>query len=604
MSRMFILYLLSLTLRSLILAALVGTALIFTKKVQIRHAAWTVVLCFLFLMPIADALLPAALVPASVPEVVRPIQGFVLYAAIPSSQPVMNGKALPAEAPTDWWYIAAILMVSITAGFLARLALVLRGIVRLKRSSHAVPEAWTSPATNISVRESGLITIPLTIGVWKPVLMLPLVWRDWDEWKLCAVLTHERIHVERRDWMVAVIASVAKCLFWFNPLVWWLERKLSSLAEQASDEACVRACGDAPRYAETLLEFASAASRKDRLIGGVAMAQYRISQRIERVLALRRPGSGVLPRSAWVFLLLLTLPALYVSAAAQSEQKTPALNRAELRQFFQPLLPPVALAALPQTTPQAPAPQTTPPRETPPPQSPAVAPAPVQEVPPGTAQPDLVGEIKLILTPVDGQGPAPGQVQIQTRPGTTRYTGTAVWNVANNAVPTSFWNANTAWNINNATFAFALTGIEGRKALFEDRTGNTFSYGCPNCSFFVSQSGVGPVPANLQTGITFQLNADGKLLAATCHASECRVGSIIGSSAATTQGGVGTGGNFFGGVIGSLLVNSQTTSIGIARSATSTCFNILGNNKADGTPFTDTDCVPGNGALVVFLVTR
>jgi len=322
------------------------------------------------------------------------------------------------------------------------------------------------------------------------------------------------------------------------------------------------------------------------------------------VLALRRPGSGVLPRSAWVFLLLLTLPALYVSAAAQSEQKTPALNRAELRQFFQPLLPPVALAALPQTTPQAPAPQTTPPRETPPPQSPAVAPAPVQEVPPGTAQPDLVGEIKLILTPVDAQGPAPGQVQIQTRPGTTRYTGTAVWNVANNAVPTSFWNANTAWNINNATFAFALTGIEGRKALFEDRTGNTFSYGCPNCSFFVSQSGVGPVPANLQTGITFQLNADGKLLAATCHASECRVGSIIGSSAATTQGGVGTGGNLFGGVIGSLLVNSQTTSIGIARSATSTCFNILGNNKADGTPFTDTDCVPGNGALVVFLVTR
>jgi beta-lactamase regulating signal transducer with metallopeptidase domain len=597
---MFILYLLSLTLRSLILAALVGTALIFTKKVQSRHAAWTVVLCFLFLMPIADALLPAALVPASVPEVVRPIQRFALYAGIPSPQPVMDAKALPAAAPTDWWYIAAILMVSITAGFLVRLALVLREVMRLKRSSHAVPEAWTSSATNISVRESGLITIPLTIGVWKPVLMLPVVWRDWDEWKLRAVLTHERIHVERRDWMVAVIASVAKCLFWFNPLVWWLERKLSSLAEQASDEACVRACGDGPRYAETLLEFASAASRKNRLIGGVAMAQYRISQRIERVLALRRPGSGVLPRSAWVFLLILTLPALYVSAAAQSDQKTPALNRAELRQFFQPLLPPVALAAVPQTTSQAPAPQTTPPRETPPAQSPAVAPAPVQEVPPGTTQPDLVGEIKLILAPVDGQGPAPGQVQIQTRPGTTRYSGTAVWNVANNPVPPSFWNANTAWNINNATFAFALTGIEGRKALFEDRTGNTFSYGCPNCSFFVSQSGVGSVPANPQAGIAFQLSADGKLLAATCHASECRVASIIASPA----GGAIVGGTLPGALIGGLLVNSQTTSIGIARSGATTCFNALGNTKADGTAFTDADCVQGTAAVVIFLVTR
>jgi beta-lactamase regulating signal transducer with metallopeptidase domain len=606
MSRMFILYLLSLTLRSLVLAAVVGAALVVTKKVQVRHAAWTVVLSFLLLMPIVDALLPTALVAPSVPEAVRPIQGFILYSPATSPQAVVTSEPSPAVRQTDWWQVASIFTVTITLALFIRLALVFREVARLKRTSHVVPNTLWDSVREISVRESRSITTPLTVGVWRPILILPLAWRDWDDWKLRAVLTHERTHIERRDWAIAVVGSVARCLFWFNPLVWWLERKLSSLAEQASDEACVNACGDAPRYAETLLEFASAASQQHRLVGGVAMAQYRISQRIERVLALRRPGSGVLPKPAWVVLLVLTLPALYVSAASQSGEKMPALDPVEVRQLFQPLVAPVAIAALPPAAPQAPAQETRQPQPgTAPAQVNPVAPSP--GVPPGTSQPvtinpDLVGEIRLILAPVD-QALTRGQVEIQTRAGTTGYTGTAVWNITNNAV--SLWNNNTTWNLNNATFAFALTGIEGRKTLFEDRNGNTFSYGCPSCTFFVSQSGVGSLPASPDLGIAFQLSADGKLLSATCHARECRIGSIIGNTTTvTTQGGAGTGEGLFSGLLSAVLQNSQTTSLGIAQSSTSTCFNLLGANKADGNPFTNADCDRGWATAVLFSIAR
>src|SRR4029453_2753871 len=213
----------------------------------------------------------------------------------------------------------------------------------------------------------------------------------------------------------------------------------------------------------TLLEFASVAGQKHRLMGGIGMAQYRISQRIERVLALRRPGSGVLPRPAWVLLFVLTLPTLYISAASQSPERMPALSTEELRQFFQPLLAPVSIAAVPQAAPQAPAPETrqspavTLPRWVlPRAQSPAVPPSPPQQV---TINPDLVGEIRLILTPVDA-ALTPGQVQIQTRAGTNRYTGTAVWNIANGALSPSTWNANTFWNVNNSPFPFALLGVK------------------------------------------------------------------------------------------------------------------------------------------------
>lgn len=60
--------------------------------------------------------------------------------------------------------------------------------------------------------------------------------------------------------------------------------------------------------------------------------------------------------------------------------------------------------------------------------------------------PDLVGEIKMILAPVDAEsGRGNGQIQIQTRSGTNRFTGSAVWSARNTAL-----NANT-WTNNRAT---------------------------------------------------------------------------------------------------------------------------------------------------------
>jgi hypothetical protein len=60
-----------------------------------------------------------------------------------------------------------------------------------------------------------------------------------------------------------------------------------------------------------------------------------------------------------------------------------------------------------------------------------------------TINPELVGEIRLILTPVDAElGRGNGQVQITTRSGTNRYTGSAVWNVRNTALNANTWDRN------------------------------------------------------------------------------------------------------------------------------------------------------------------
>jgi hypothetical protein len=112
------------------------------------------------------------------------------------------------------------------------------------------------------------------------------------------------------------------------------------------------------------------------------------------------------------------------------------------------------------------------------------------------------------------------------------------------------------------------------------------------------------MPANPDAGVAFQLNADGRSLSATCHASECRAGSLISNNSPLNRdGATGVGGSS---LLSLTLRNAETMTVGIARSPNATngiCFNLLGNRKVDGTPFTDADCerMP---SILLFSLTR
>ena len=71
-----------------------------------------------------------------------------------------------------------------------------------------------------------------------------------------------------------------------------------------------------------------------------------------------------------------------------------------------------------------------------------------------TINPDLVGEVRMILSPIDAElGRGNSQIQIQTRSGTNQYRGSAAWNVINNALNANTWTNNK--QINPQTGAWA-----------------------------------------------------------------------------------------------------------------------------------------------------
>lgn len=74
----------------------------------------------------------------------------------------------------------------------------------------------------VTVRWCEQITSPLTYGILRPVILLPVMLDRQDSATLQFVLTHEWVHIRRFDALVKLLFAAALTVHWFNPLAWCL----------------------------------------------------------------------------------------------------------------------------------------------------------------------------------------------------------------------------------------------------------------------------------------------------------------------------------------------------------------------------------------------
>jgi Carboxypeptidase regulatory-like domain len=93
-----------------------------------------------------------------------------------------------------------------------------------------------------------------------------------------------------------------------------------------------------------------------------------------------------------------------------------------------------------------------------------------------TLLPDLIGEVRLVLSPVDAElGRGNAQIQIRTRSGTNKFNGSAAWYTRNSALDANSW-------LNNHTpFTDTATGVISNSTQKPWRNNNqyTVAYGGP-----------------------------------------------------------------------------------------------------------------------------
>jgi beta-lactamase regulating signal transducer with metallopeptidase domain len=218
------------------------------------------------------------------------------------------GHELTGTLTVVYLVVVLLLVARFAAGFL-HMWRILRGAVPLE----------SVQAGKFDVRVSPKVRSPATFG---PTILLPAEAREWSEARLAAVLTHERSHVQCNDCYVQWLARLHACIFWFNPLAWWLHRRLAELAEITSDDAVIEATADRMGYADLLLEIARHPT-PGRV--AVSMARPNISARIERIISNIPPASQ--PRR-WMRALAVAVLVMPITMAAATLQApgTPEAN--------------------------------------------------------------------------------------------------------------------------------------------------------------------------------------------------------------------------------------------------------------------------------------
>ena len=127
--------------------------------------------------------------------------------------------------------------------------------------------------------------MPVTWGFFRPIILLPVEAEDWSEERRRYVLTHEFAHIARWDCLTQLFSQFALAIHWFNPLVWWTNRRLRLEQEKACDDRVIEMGLKPSVYAQHLLDIArSVQASWISPISAVAMA--RPSQLEGRLLSI------------------------------------------------------------------------------------------------------------------------------------------------------------------------------------------------------------------------------------------------------------------------------------------------------------------------------
>ena len=145
-------------------------------------------------------------------------------------------------------------------------------LARLLRQSTAADEDLAGLVAELA-GQLGLRRVPAAVsvaadcplfvcGLWRPRLVLPSrLMASLDRSERRQVILHELAHVKRHDLVWGWPVEIARIVYFFHPLVYWVAYQLRLERELACDQLAMARSGHPPAdYAQTLVQVVSHAS--------------------------------------------------------------------------------------------------------------------------------------------------------------------------------------------------------------------------------------------------------------------------------------------------------------------------------------------------------
>jgi beta-lactamase regulating signal transducer with metallopeptidase domain/uncharacterized membrane protein YkoI len=260
-----------------------GAWLLRRSAMRYQHWLWVAALCLSLLVPAATActtLPPSALSAAEAqselnianPVLISPIPGpFEQTAANFSSSAFRLNRGLALGLL--FAFIALLLYRSFRLGQacystrrVREAAVKLEGNEAVEAIKRECAKRLDLDATSVSVCSSASVAVPVTIGLFRPVIILPdALLHGSDDDLLTSAIGHEFIHVARHDYVLNFLYELLFLPVSFHPAAALLRRRIKQTRELCCDELVAERILSAQVYARSLVALASSAPPLCRL---------------------------------------------------------------------------------------------------------------------------------------------------------------------------------------------------------------------------------------------------------------------------------------------------------------------------------------------------
>ncbi len=169
----------------------------------------------------------------------------------------------------------------------------------------------------VQLVESALVKIPMVIGHFKPVILLPVgVVTGLPIQQIEAILAHELAHIYRKDYLFNLVQSLMEIVFFYHPCVWWISARIREERENCCDDIALSVCADSLTFAKALTNLQFIKEPPHRLAIAFTGKRSTLLYRIERLMNTSRskPNFG----EGFIAALFLMLSLLAVSVSASS----------------------------------------------------------------------------------------------------------------------------------------------------------------------------------------------------------------------------------------------------------------------------------------------
>jgi bla regulator protein BlaR1 len=154
--------------------------------------------------------------------------------------------------------------------FIARTVQMIGGLAYIRRARYkniyAPKEIWKEKIVVlcrqlqlkkvVTLFESGYVKMPLVIGHFKPVILIPVgLLSGLPASQVEAVLLHELAHIRRNDYCVNLLQNIAEAIFFFNPGLLWISSLLRDEREHCCDDIALEQTKNKREFIEALISF-------------------------------------------------------------------------------------------------------------------------------------------------------------------------------------------------------------------------------------------------------------------------------------------------------------------------------------------------------------